>query len=633
MTVSTTSNFVTLLGNGVTTVFSYNFIGVASADLSVTFTDTDGTQTLLTPTQYTLTMNPISLGGIWSIGGTVTYPLVGSPIANGTSLTIVRTLPLTQTTSISNQGDFYPQVVEAALDTLCMEIQQVANASARSIQAPTVDVNPQMTLPAASVRAGKFVSFDGSGNVIVSSGTTSGGINPLAPYFTPTGSALPPSGNGMYAPSAQSIGIASNGNIGLLIENDSSSVNYLRIAGEADATPSAVVLSAAGASTHCGLAYTTKGTTVTPNQYNGNTASTSGTHDFFINGQQCLQITDTYWNPNDVYTQLPTAWPVLSSGALAGGPDNIAVISCNSSLYPGTATGVTLMYMAKGPTGAHHFTNNGVIAHVTIPSLVNPLGNDQFCAANELQLSGSASGSGGPALIYTNYATVGDSATGMLFYNEGTGGFVFQADNTTSAICQLNRVANAVNNVNIQGAAAGGNPVVFAGGGAGNIRLSLSGVDDAGVDICNRSGQYPIAKFSAGFAPADYLQVTAGTSVTLAVAGTGTDVSLILAAKGANNVHVNVGNLVLDVAAKGLVLKQGANGKCGTFILTGTTPVTVANTNIAITDSINPSLNTVGGTVGAVPSVKTITAASGFTVAGSAGDTSTYNYNIISNAA
>jgi hypothetical protein len=92
-------------------------------------------------------------------------------------------------------------------------------------------------------------------------------------------------------------------------------------------------------------------------------------------------------------------------------------------------------------------------------------------------------------------------------------------------------------------------------------------------------------------------------------------------------------NLTMSAAAKGLVLKQGANGKCGTFTCNGSTPVTVSNTSIAVTDTIVISLNTVGGTVGAVPAVKTITASTGFTVAGTASDTSVYNYAIISNAA
>lgn len=81
----------------------------------------------------------------------------------------------------------------------------------------------------------------------------------------------------------------------------------------------------------------------------------------------------------------------------------------------------------------------------------------------------------------------------------------------------------------------------------------------------------------------------------------------------------------------GIVLKQGSNGFVGTFTAIGTSAVTVANTNVAVADAIVISLKTVGGTVGAIPAIQTITAGTGFTVAGTAADTSTYNYAIIKN--
>lgn len=82
----------------------------------------------------------------------------------------------------------------------------------------------------------------------------------------------------------------------------------------------------------------------------------------------------------------------------------------------------------------------------------------------------------------------------------------------------------------------------------------------------------------------------------------------------------------------GLIIPQGANGPCGTFVANGVTPVTISNTSVSITDAIIISLNTVGGTVGVQPHVATITAGVGFTVVCTAVDTSTYNYAIIKNA-
>ncbi len=65
-----------------------------------------------------------------------------------------------------------------------------------------------------------------------------------------------------------------------------------------------------------------------------------------------------------------------------------------------------------------------------------------------------------------------------------------------------------------------------------------------------------------------------------------------------------------------------------TFTLTGATPLTVPNAAITINSLIIISLNTVGGTVGAQPHVKTIGAGT-MDVVGTAADTSVYNYMII----
>lgn len=62
-----------------------------------------------------------------------------------------------------------------------------------------------------------------------------------------------------------------------------------------------------------------------------------------------------------------------------------------------------------------------------------------------------------------------------------------------------------------------------------------------------------------------------------------------------------------------------------TVTLNEATPVTVVAPEVSAQSTFSFGLKTVGGTVGAVPSVKTVTPGVGFTVAGSASDTSTYN--------
>lgn len=93
------------------------------------------------------------------------------------------------------------------------------------------------------------------------------------------------------------------------------------------------------------------------------------------------------------------------------------------------------------------------------------------------------------------------------------------------------------------------------------------------------------------------------------------------------------GSTTYSTASAGDIHKQGANGRVGTWVCNGATPVTISNTSVAITDAIVISLNTVGGTVGVQPHVVTITGGTGFTAVGTASDTSTYNYALIKNAA
>ncbi len=103
-----------------------SLIGVSAAYITVIYVDANGVQTTLSPSQYAISLNAAVAGQIWGIGGTVTYPIVGSPIAAGTQLIIRRSIPLTQTTALSNQGASYPQATETALDILEMQIQQMS---------------------------------------------------------------------------------------------------------------------------------------------------------------------------------------------------------------------------------------------------------------------------------------------------------------------------------------------------------------------------------------------------------------------------------------------------------------------------------------------------------------------------
>src|SRR5699024_1764822 len=65
-----------------------------------------------------------------------TYPMSGTPMPSGYSLTLSGALPYEQPTAITNQGGFYPKVLEHALDRATIQIQQLAEQLSRSFQAP-----------------------------------------------------------------------------------------------------------------------------------------------------------------------------------------------------------------------------------------------------------------------------------------------------------------------------------------------------------------------------------------------------------------------------------------------------------------------------------------------------------------
>lgn len=163
MTIATSVNKVIAQGNGATTAFSFSFLLPAAANAVVTVTDALGNQTILANTQY-------SLSGVGNPnGGTLNYPLTGSPLAAGSSISLQRVLPLQQLTSLINQAGYFPSVVEGALDSLEMQIQQIAAVTGgnTSLQFPPSDpLTLNAILPAAAARANNLLSFDSLGNVI-----------------------------------------------------------------------------------------------------------------------------------------------------------------------------------------------------------------------------------------------------------------------------------------------------------------------------------------------------------------------------------------------------------------------------------------------------------------------------------
>lgn len=175
MSLSTTTNKVIYNGNASATTFSYTFPIPVASYLSVIYTDADGVETTLSSSLYSVT------GIGTTTGGTVTYPLTGSPIATGTKLTLLRTVPYTQDTVFSNQGGYYPEVTESRFDRAYMALQQLLELIQRAFVAPVSDGTNPTTMPSSTQRAnsgaGSFLAFDSLGNPYAAALTALSGVS------------------------------------------------------------------------------------------------------------------------------------------------------------------------------------------------------------------------------------------------------------------------------------------------------------------------------------------------------------------------------------------------------------------------------------------------------------------------
>lgn len=148
-------------GNGVTTSFPFTFKVFEDSDLRVVRTTPTGAETdLVLDSDYSVTLNPDQNA---TPGGTITYPLSGDPLSAGWTLTAVGNIQALQETDLTNQGGFYPQVIEDALDRATILIQQAEEQAGRTLRLPVSDDGEGIELPSAPSRAGKVLGFDASG--------------------------------------------------------------------------------------------------------------------------------------------------------------------------------------------------------------------------------------------------------------------------------------------------------------------------------------------------------------------------------------------------------------------------------------------------------------------------------------
>lgn len=186
--------------------------------------------------------------------------------------------------------------------------------------------------------------------------------------------------------------------------------------------------------------------------------------------------------------------------------------------------------------------------------------------------------------------------------------------------------------------------VIFQGGTAGQISSignnTVDGTDSASLNICGGgltstgtcdTGRGAVAiLYGNEQGTAGGIQIRTGAvanSVAFLDFQDAGSTLLIRNPSNATKITVDTtGNISVAAGAQYKCTKGGTAATCGTFVANGVTAITITTTAASVNMVVMTSLNTVGGTVGNLPHVVTITPGTSFQVGGTALDTSTYNW-------
>jgi hypothetical protein len=146
MTISSETNRSgPYLGNGVTTIFDYEFKIVNEDHIKVIKTDTEGVESVLTiDADYVVS----DVGN--NAGGQVAMV---SPPATGETITLLLNVPFTQETDLENQGAYFAETMEAAFDLGTQRSLQLKEEVDRAVKIPaSADVGTLDSLITSIIR-------------------------------------------------------------------------------------------------------------------------------------------------------------------------------------------------------------------------------------------------------------------------------------------------------------------------------------------------------------------------------------------------------------------------------------------------------------------------------------------------
>lgn len=273
MTISSSVSRVNYTGNNATATYTFPFRIIAASDLLVTKQDNVGGApvTLALSTDYTV---PAASVGSFS-GGSIT--LTAGNLPTGYKLVIRRVRPILQNTDIRNQGDYYPETIEDALDDLVRIHQQQQDAIDRSMKLPETisgaDFNATLPASIATPKASVVVNNTGDG---FAPGPTSDQI--AAAQTNATNAATSASGAATSATAAAGSATAAAGSASAAATSATAASTSASGASSSQTAAASSATAAAGSATAAAGSATSAGTSATSATGSATTASTGATN-------------------------------------------------------------------------------------------------------------------------------------------------------------------------------------------------------------------------------------------------------------------------------------------------------------------------------------------------------------------
>jgi hypothetical protein len=336
--ISNVTRRVVLAASG-TGPYSFTFEILANTDISVYRDDTLLTLT----TDYTVTINS---------NGTGFVTLTATP-TGATQIAIVGDRAIQRTSDFVTGGDLFANTINDELDSLTIFAQQNAEGVDRALKAPQTDpTSISMTLPRASSRAGKVLSFDSNGNpaAVDYIGTNRGNWSAGVAY-NQRDIAKDTTNDNIYQvltphTSAGSLPLSSNADIGkwaLLVDAAAASSSATAAASSASAAAS----SASTASTQATNA-SNYATAASTSASNASTSASAAAADAASAASALAQTLSAYDNFDDRYLGPKASDPTLDNdgNALVAGALYFDTTSAGMKVYTGSAW--VLAYVSGG---------------------------------------------------------------------------------------------------------------------------------------------------------------------------------------------------------------------------------------------------------------------------------------------